>query len=316
MRISILLAMLAALLGSACAPSPTPDRPSATSLAQSPVARARGALARADSGYVMVIAHRACWRGGAPENSLSAIAACLAMEVDMVELDVRRTSDGVLVLMHDDTVDRTTNGHGKVADLSFADIRRLRLRKGDGGAAAMLTDEQVPTFEEAMRAVRGRVLVNLDAKADVYDDAFAILEKTGTIDHILMKRSVAESDPPLVSTRPFDRVLAMPILTEGTGRAERLLQSQGGNAPVAYELIFDHLAYLKAAAPLIKAQSARVWVNTLAPHHAAGITDTTALSSPETTWGVLLGIGVNMIQTDEPEVLIEYLEVAGRRKIP
>jgi len=68
---------------------------------------------------VLVVAHRGCWKATA-ENSLAAIEACIALGVDVVELDARRTVDGALVLMHDATVDRMTNGHGRVEDLTLA----------------------------------------------------------------------------------------------------------------------------------------------------------------------------------------------------
>ncbi len=313
MRFSILLAACLATMSAACAPPPPlAQRPAAPSPSPA-LALARAELRRADSDYVMVVAHRACWRDGAPENSLSAIDACLAIGADMVELDVRRTRDGVLVLMHDDTVDRTTNGSGNVAGLTFAEIRGLRLRAGDGGASAALTSERIPTFEEAMQAVRGRILVNLDAKADVYDDAFAILEKTGTTDHIIMKRTVTGDDDPLASIKPFDRVFAMPILMQASGSAADLVKVQARNPPIAYELIFDDFGYLRSGSPIIKAQRARVWVNTLAPHHAAGIIDAAAIAAPEKTWGLLLDLGVNMIQTDEPKLLIKFLKRRQRR---
>ena len=59
--------------------------------------------------HVMVVAHRGDWRN-APENSLQAIQYCIDMGVDMVEIDVRKTKDGHIVLMHDGSIDRTTNG--------------------------------------------------------------------------------------------------------------------------------------------------------------------------------------------------------------
>ena len=64
---------------------------------------------------VLVVAHRGNW-SIAPENSLAAIDSAIQMKVDIVEIDIRKTKDGELVLMHDDTVDRTTNGTGKVKD--------------------------------------------------------------------------------------------------------------------------------------------------------------------------------------------------------
>ena len=70
-------------------------------------------LKNADSDRVIVVAHRGDWRN-APENSLQAIKNCIDMGVDIVEIDVRETKDGHLVLMHDKTINRTTNGKGKV----------------------------------------------------------------------------------------------------------------------------------------------------------------------------------------------------------
>ncbi len=71
----------------------------------------------------------------APENSLEALDRCVALGVDMVEIDIRRTADGALVVMHDATVDRTTNGHGRVSELSLRQVQALqagRLRAGRG----------------------------------------------------------------------------------------------------------------------------------------------------------------------------------------
>ena len=72
----------------------------------------------------------------------------------MIELDVMRTSDGQLVLMHDTSVDRTTNGTGSVASKTLAQIKALRLKRGLGGAQAAVTDLQVPTLKEALRRDR------------------------------------------------------------------------------------------------------------------------------------------------------------------
>lgn len=93
---------------------------------------------------VIVLAHRACWHT-APENSIAAIAACHTLGVDMVEIDVRRSKDGQLVVMHDESVDRTTNGRGAVTDLTGVEIRALRLRDKSGGLDAPFTDQHVPS---------------------------------------------------------------------------------------------------------------------------------------------------------------------------
>lgn len=261
---------------------------------------------------VLVVAHRGCWTETA-ENSLAAIEACIALGVDVVELDARRTADGALVLMHDATVDRMTNGHGRVEDLTLAQISALRLRAGSGGPAAPLTEAAPPTFEAAMRAAKGRILVNLDAKADVYDDAFAVLERTGTIDQVIMKRRVAAGDPALNGQPPFDRVLAMPIVDQAAGSADALLAGQIGPGAAAVETIFTDLNYLAAVRRDTAADGTRIWVNTLRPEHAAGLQDQGARLDPDGVWGRLIAMGVTIIQTDEPAALIAYVEEMGRR---
>ena len=81
------------------------------------VATLRDRLAHPRPNDTIVIAHRACWKGTS-ENSLAAVRACIAMHVDGVEFDVRHTKDGVAVIMHDETVDRTTDGHGLVSEMT------------------------------------------------------------------------------------------------------------------------------------------------------------------------------------------------------
>lgn len=273
----------------------------------------RAVLLDDDDPAVMVVAHRGCWRDTA-ENALSAIEACVRMGVDMIELDVRLTRDGALILMHDDTVDRTTDGTGRVSDLTLAEIRGLRLRAGAGGPTAVLTNERPPTFGEAIQAARGHVLVNLDAKADVYGAAFAELERLGAIDLIVMKRRVGVGEAPLARQPPFDQVLAMPILDQAAGPAAEILADQASGSPVAVELIFTDLDWLDAAAPMVEAMDARVWVNTLNPNLAAGLVDADAVGSPDRVWGRLIDRGVDMIQTDAPQELLTYLQSRGLRR--
>ncbi|MDE7407531.1 MAG: glycerophosphodiester phosphodiesterase family protein, partial [Muribaculaceae bacterium] len=122
----------------------------------------RQALYRPTGGDVMVVAHRGDWRY-APENSLAAIEHCIAIGVDIVELDLQMTKDSVLVVMHDATLNRTTNGKGYVKDWTLDSIKGLVLKNGCG----IKTVHRVPTLEEAMLTAKDRVLVNLD-KADSY----------------------------------------------------------------------------------------------------------------------------------------------------
>ncbi|WP_290145569.1 glycerophosphodiester phosphodiesterase family protein, partial [Muribaculum intestinale] len=79
----------------------------------------------------IVIAHRGDWRSGT-ENSLRAIRRCIDMGVDIVELDIAMTRDSVLVLMHDETIDRTTTGSGRVSDYTLEQLKDFNLRSPIG----------------------------------------------------------------------------------------------------------------------------------------------------------------------------------------
>ena len=80
-----------------------------------------------DLDRVLVIAHRGCV-GPAPEVSVASIHACAGKGIDGIELDIRKSKDGVLVSIHDATLERTTNGKGRVADHTADELRQLRLR--------------------------------------------------------------------------------------------------------------------------------------------------------------------------------------------
>jgi glycerophosphoryl diester phosphodiesterase len=107
------------------------------------------------------IAHRGA-SAEFPENTLSAFDAAIAAGADMCELDVQRSADGALVVMHDDSVDRTTNGMGEVAALQLETIKRL-----DAGAwfAARFAGERVPILSEVFEVGRGRCALNIELKA-------------------------------------------------------------------------------------------------------------------------------------------------------
>ena len=78
---------------------------------------------------ILVVAHRGAHKT-VPENTLASLEKAIELGVDYVELDVRRTKDGVLVLLHDASVNRMTNGKGKIEDLTFDEIHKLNIRGG------------------------------------------------------------------------------------------------------------------------------------------------------------------------------------------
>lgn len=135
----------------------------------------RKALLNPKTDKVLVVAHRGFWRCNAPENSLAAIDSAIQAKIDMVELDIYKTKDGHPVLLHDGTVDRTTDGKGSVSDMTLAEVKQLHLRDKEGN----LTNHRIPTLEEALLKAKGNIMVNLDKAYDIFDDVYRIIEKTG-----------------------------------------------------------------------------------------------------------------------------------------
>ena len=116
--------------------------------------------------YPIVIAHRG-YSAKYPENTMVAFQAALDAEVEMIELDVTLSRDRSLVVIHDDTLDRTTSGRGEVSRYSLGELRAL-----DAGSwfDSRFADEQIPTFEGVLDLVKGRTRVNIEIKSSAYED--------------------------------------------------------------------------------------------------------------------------------------------------
>ena len=96
-----------------------------------------------------------------PENTLPAFREAVRLGVAMIEMDVRRTKDGHLVILHDKTVDRTTDGHGLLRDLTFSEVRRLDAGSWKGPAFA---GTRIPTLDEALQVIPENIWINLHVK--------------------------------------------------------------------------------------------------------------------------------------------------------
>jgi glycerophosphoryl diester phosphodiesterase len=109
---------------------------------------------------VMVIAHRG-EHNHHPENTIPAYKAAIKLGADFIEVDVRTTKDGKIVIMHDRTVNRTTNGQGAVKEMTFHQIRKL-----DDGIkfSPQFRGTRVPTLDQVFRLARGHIGVYLDCK--------------------------------------------------------------------------------------------------------------------------------------------------------
>ncbi|WP_425637780.1 glycerophosphodiester phosphodiesterase family protein [Algoriphagus yeomjeoni] len=128
----------------------------------------------------MVSAHRGGPYPGFPENAIETFANVVKYTPTIIELDVAMTKDGVLVLMHDDKLDRTTTGNGLVSDATYAEIQTLFLKDEEG----KVTDFKVPTLEEALIWSKGKALLTVDIKQSVpYEKIIEAVKETGSEAH-------------------------------------------------------------------------------------------------------------------------------------
>ena len=262
------------------------------------------------SDNVLVVSHRGDWRN-APENSLQAIRNCIDMGIDMVEIDLKKTKDGHLILMHDKTIDRTTTGKGRPEDYTLAELKAFRLR----GGAGHKTRHQIPTFEEVMELCKGKIMVNVDKGYDYFKEAYAVLEKTGTVGQCIVKSGLPYEQVKAEHGEVLDRMVFMPVIKLHEEGAETLIDGYLANMkPVAFELGFDNDGpEVQRLVQKVRASGARIFINCLWPELCGGHDDDRAveLGEPEESWGWIVGQGAKLIQTDRPALLLEYLRAKG-----
>ncbi len=255
---------------------------------------------------VLVASHRGDWRNF-PENSLPALRNAIDMGVDIVEIDLQMTRDSMLVLMHDPRIDRTTTGKGRVADIDYDSIGRVRLRAGHGA----VTPWGIPTLEEALQLCKGRAVVNIDKGFQYYDLIRPLLETYGMLDQTLIKGRLTASQAGAAFSKYDANCIFMPIVNFSKPRAREILESyrEPAERPVAYEICWSEFTpEVEACMKDILAGGSKLWVNALWPALNGGICDDAAVEGdPAEVYGRLVGLGATMIQTDRPALLIDYL---------
>ena len=272
------------------------------------------ALKDPKSRYVVVVSHRGDWRNY-PENSLPAIESIIRMGVDMMELDLKKTKDGVLVLMHDGTLDRTSTGHGKVSDYTYEELLKFNLKRGHGIDIPGL---KIPTLRQALEVCKDRITVNVDQGYEYYDEVLAIAEELGVTGQILIKGGYPWPDVQKKLGQHPRNLMYMPVVGNvQDGESDQFKSYITAKKPqMAYELCFNDLNdNVRSAAKKVLDSGSKVWVNTIWGSLCGEHDDDKAFEAadPDTVYAPILDLGTSIIQTDRPEFLIRYLERKGRR---
>lgn len=290
--------------------------------------------------HVLVAAHRA---GGMqagktlyPENSIAAVEASIAMGAEIVEVDIRRSKDGQLVVMHDSWLDRTTTCNGEVVKHTLAELKTCRLVIEGTGVA---TNETVSTLREMLMATRDRILINLDNKLAVGDlqDMIAVARDLGMAEQVIVKENLWNSARITTVKAAMDAIGGgfqfMPIIADDAVHDAGFAETVAHAFPVhAIELINWRAGaetLTETGGPLfsphMRAEAARgdwhIWADTYAIVNkpggflAGGRGDELAVlaSLPRETWGFWVERGATIIQTDEPKAAIGWLAANGFR---
>lgn len=182
----------------------------------------------------MVVAHRGA--GGqfgiiAPENSLGAIRAALVMGVDGIEVDVRHTADDQLVLMHDASVNRTTEGEGTVSEMTAAQVTSLHLLRPPNATAEAgdFSCETVPTLAEALALTKGRLFVDLDTKTDRVDLVVQAIKDAGVVDQVF----ISVSDPARAEqARNLDDTIRIQVRPDTEAQLDQVMEQFDRSAEI------------------------------------------------------------------------------------
>jgi glycerophosphoryl diester phosphodiesterase len=263
------------------------------------------------SGYTMVIAHRGDWRN-APENSLQAFKNCIDHEVDVIEIDVNETKDGELIVMHDATLNRTTNGTGKIADHTLKEIKLLKLRAGNN----VLTRYTVPSLEEVFVLTKGKILIQVDKWPPVKEKVLALARKYDCLNQLIFRSTAPSEKIKEAFGDDLYRINFIPVVTaKGEKDMEKFKDYQANLKFNAIGIAFNKGDYpiLNEIAGLQKG-NIRVWFNAiLGKQFNAGHDDDLSVTDLENSYGWLIKKGANMIMTDRPFELINYLKTIKRR---
>lgn len=286
-------------------------------------------LADPRSTYVFVAAHRGGWErdweNRAPENSLANIDKAVRMGFDLYETDIRQSSDGELVIMHDGTVDRTTNGSGRVGDLTLAQLKQLRLRYSNG----RLSDELVPTFEEFLVRGNRRILFKADYRADLetLPEAVRLLQKHDMLGHVLFRFTWSEETARALhelieAGMPFHPNLILFRTRNAAEVRAAVARFDLSTIEVAEQ---DRIARLgRKLAHRLRLGGVEEWLDrrdmsseaaeAVRAAREAGVLLVTHSSGGPSEWRRLMEHGFRMFHTQRPELMTRWLREQGLRR--
>lgn len=263
-----------------------------------------------ESNHVMICAHRGL-KDLYPENSLSGIQKCIELGIEAVEIDIAKTKDGKLILMHDGTLDRTTTGSGKVSDYTFDDIKKLFLKDVNGN----VTNERVPSFEETLDLAKGNILLQIDKWNGLTSYILPILREKQCLQQAIFRSTSPYEHIRSTFKEYLDKVIFIPVIAADRAEAQNILNGYIQNMPEirVISIVFSepNNTILNQVDELKK--NYRIWFNAISSKDSGGHDDTFAETNPDESYGWLVKRGANIIFSSNAIKLNEYLKGVGLR---
>ena len=264
------------------------ERPGETTLSQRIlfIALIGASLLCAQTRCVVAISHRGEHLHH-PENTVPAFEEAIRVGADFIEVDVQTTADGKLVLSHDGTVDRCTNGHGKVSEMTFEQLEALDAGIKSGPEFA---GTRIPTFDQVLDLARGKIGVYVDVKNASARDIVSHIEGHGMTEQVViycglnLAKQIQDLNP---------KLKVMPE-SSSVEHAQMLVEQLRPRV-----IAFDARDFRPEIIAVAKQANALVYVDRM------GSTD-----GPE-GWQSAIDAGADGIQTDRPGRLVEYLRKSG-----
>lgn len=259
---------------------------------------------------VLIAAHRGRFGGNIVENTLPAFEAAIRCGANIVEADIRKTADGVMILYHDPSARRLLGLSGGVESYTLEELRAHPLLNVIGEPSGLY----VNTLDEMLTALKGRVMINLDQCWSFLDEVYDRVEAMGMLDQVLIK-----------SRPPYDSAVAwlksrgwapsfIPVIT----RDEEIPLYEGlpaeAKAPIVE--VFARSEQDQVLSPAFVAslrdRGRGLWLNALSLLQnvtlCADHDDTLSVTiSPDQGWGWLIDHGASVIQTDWTMELYSYI---------
>jgi glycerophosphoryl diester phosphodiesterase len=231
----------------------------------------------------------------APEDTVAAVRAAIALGLDFVETDPRPTKDGHLVNVHDTSVDRTTTGKGEVDQLTLAEVQALTLVTDE--FPGDYSCEHIPTLEQILTAAKGKVHVLIDAnKTDRVDLLVGAITSTGTLDWAIFDTSSVDKIDQALALEPGLHTM---LRVTSTDDLAAQLAHFGAHPPVMVEI--EKGADTKALIAAIHAAKNRALTDVFASDVAAN------LSHDPKVYETYFDEGYDIVQSDRPDIVLATL---------